>query len=174
MIPAAGQTETEIISHVSTAHHPNPCQQAPPSHVLMPAQRKRSAVSAATNLSTIKEESSSLKSSYSSNSTASSQSRSSASSQSSHESVGHMLGGDPDFEVNPFLPQFVHKMLNALSPRVLENVCMVSAHLPQLVQGRSVTLGKFECGNIKKVTSGGFGAIYTCKQGKETKVLKVH
>lgn len=167
-----GQTETEIITnHLSTAHHPNPCQQAPVSHVPIPAQRKRSAVSAAINLSTIKEESSSLKSSYSSNSTANSQSRSSASSQSSHESVGH---SNPDFEVNPFLPEFVHKMLNALSPRVLENVCMVSAHLPQLVQGRSVALGKFECGSIKKVTSGGFGAIYTCKQGKETKVLKVN
>lgn len=139
----------------------------------MPALRKRSTVSAAINLSTIKEESSSLKSSYSSNSTASSRSHSSGSSQSSHESVGHTLGGDPYLEVNPFLPEFVHKMLNALSPRVLEKMSVVSAHLPQLVQGRSVTLGKADYGNIKKVTSGGFGAIYTCKQGKETKVLKV-
>ena len=64
-------------------------------------------------------------------------------------------------------------MVNALSPSVLERVCSVSAALPQLVSGRSVRLGSNEFVVVKKVTSGGFGAIYTCRQGKETRVLKV-
>ena len=144
--------------------HPSSFHHHPPG-----AQNKRSVV----NLSTIKEESSSLKSSRSSACTTASSS--SSSSQSGHESHVSVTGGGEleGIEVNPFSPETVNMMLNALSPSVLERVCSVSAALPQLVSGRSVRLGSSELAVVKKVTSGGFGAIYTCRQGKETKVLKV-
>ena len=132
--------------------------------IVAPALRKRSAFSTIANLSTIKEESS--KSSCSSNSTASSTTSGSASGQLGQENVGHG-------EVNPFLPNVVNMMLNALHCSALDTTYTVPAALPQLVNGRCVTLGQFEFSNIRKVTSGGFGSIFTGKRGTETKVLKV-
>ena len=140
-------------------------QHAPASKgIVAPALRKRSTFSAVANLSTIKEESS--KSSCSSNSTASS-----TGSGHLHVHVGQECAGHS--EVNPFSPNVVNMMLNALHCRAMDTTCTVSAALPQLVNGRCVTLGQFEFSNIGKVTSGGFASIFTCKQGKETKVLKV-
>ena len=78
-------------------------------------------------------------------------------------------------DVNPFSPEIVNMMLNALSPNVVDTVyCTVPGVLPQLVSGRGVTLGGQEYPMLRKMTSGGFGTIYTCKQCGETKVLKVH
>lgn len=159
------QSETEVLP--SSVH--------PPDHLQHPSifQRKRSVASTAINLSTIKEESSSLKSSHSSGcSTATSSSSSSSCSQSSHESSGHHMSAC-DLDVNPFSPEIVNMMLNALSASVMDSMFCVSSALPQLVSGRTVVLGDQEFTGIKKVTSGGFGTIYTCRRGKETKVLKV-
>ena len=77
-------------------------------------------------------------------------------------------------DVNPFSPEIVNMMLNSLSSNVVDTVyCTVPGALPQL-SGRSVTLGGQEYPGLKKMTSGGFGTIYTCKHCGETKVLKVH
>ena len=66
-------------------------------------------------------------------------------------------------------------MLNSLSPNVVDSVyCTVPGVLPQLVSGRTVALADQEYPGLKKMTSGGFGTIYTCKRCKETKVLKVY
>lgn len=158
------QSETEVL----------PTSVHPPDNLQHPSifQRKRSVASTAINLSTIKEESSSLKSSHSSGCSTATSSSSSSCSQSSHESSGHHMSAC-DFDVNPFSPEIVNMMLNALSASVMDSMCCVSSALPQLVSGRTVVLGDQEFTGIKKVTSGGFGTIYTCRRGKETKVLKV-
>lgn len=159
------QSETEVLP--SSVH--------PSDHLQHPSifQRKRSVVSTAINLSTIKEESSSLKSSRSSGSTTATSSSSSSCSQSSHESSGNHMSAC-DLDVNPFSPEIVNMMLNALSASVLDSMCCVPTALAQLVSGRTVVLGDQEYTGIKKKASGGFGTIYTCRHGKETKVLKVH
>lgn len=76
-------------------------------------------------------------------------------------------------DVNPFSPEIVNMMLNALCPGSIDNVCSVPTALPQLVSGRTVVLSGHEFPNLKNITSGGFGTIYTCRHGEETKVLKV-
>ena len=139
-----------------------PFQLPPPSQQTYVTRR-----SAAINLSTINEECSSHStiSSRSSNTT--------TSSQSGHESTG----SDHDLDIiktNPFSPEIVNMMLNALSPSVMDSVHVVSSTLPQLASGHTVRLGDCQYSNVKKMTSGGFGTIYTCKQGRETKVLKVY
>ena len=65
-------------------------------------------------------------------------------------------------------------MLNALSPSVMDSVPTMLSAMPQLVNGHTVRLGGREYSSVKKMTSGGFGTIYTCKQDKQTKVLKVY
>ena len=64
-------------------------------------------------------------------------------------------------------------MLNAMTPSVADDVCSVTTALPQLASGHTVVLGKERYTVLKKVASGGFGTIYTCKHGENTKVLKV-
>ena len=64
-------------------------------------------------------------------------------------------------------------MLNAMTPAVVEGVCRVPGALPQLVSGRTVRLGQQEFTGLKKMTSGGFGTIYSCRDDGESKVLKV-
>ena len=64
-------------------------------------------------------------------------------------------------------------MLNSLRASVVDSVCSMPGGLPQLVSGHSVLLGGEEYTALKKVTARGFGTIYTCKHGEETRVLKV-
>ena len=137
-------------------------------------QRKRSCILGTMNLSTIREESSSFKSSRSSSTTTGTISSSSGSSV-SHESLGP---GFPPHEVNinPFSSEIVNMMLNAMSPSVVEEAVFplpAGSRLPQLASGRTVMLGHREFTGLKKIASGGFGTVYSCKDQGDTKVLKV-
>ena len=138
--------------------------------------RKRSCILGAMNLSTIREESSSFKSSRSSASSTTTGSSSSSSSSSSGSSVSHesLAGSPPEVNVNPFSSEIVNMMLNAMSPSVVEAVCRVPGCLPQLGNGRTAMLGHREFTGLRKITSGGFGTIYSCKDQTDSKVLKVN
>ena len=158
------QPETELIP--PQTHQQQHAAAAPTTGA---SQRKRSW---AVTLSTIKEESSSFKSSRSSTTTTSS---SSSSSSSSSGSVVHdsLAGSPPQVDINPFSSEIVNMMLNAMSPSVVDGVCRVPGRLPQLCSGRTVLLGQQEFCGVKRMTSGGFGTIYSCRDKGESKVLKV-
>ena len=157
------QPETELIP--PQTHQQQHVAAAPTTGA---SQRKRSW---AVTLSTIKEESSSFKSSRSSTTTTSS----SSSSSSSSGSVVHdsLAGSPPQVDINPFSSEIVNMMLNAMSPSVVDGVCRVPGRLPQLCSGRTVLLGQQEFCGVKRMTSGGFGTIYSCRDKGESKVLKV-
>ena len=139
-------------------------------------QRKRSCILGAMNLSTIREESSSFKSSRSSTTTGTISS--SSGSSVSHESLPGPGFPPHEVNINPFSSEIVNMMLNAMSPSVVEEVVFrlpAGSRLPQLSSGRTVMVGHREFTGLKKIASGGFGTIYSCKdQGGDTKVLKVH
>lgn len=149
------QTETELMqSNIPTAT-------GPPQH-------RRSCFSEAVNLSTIKEESSSLKSSRS-NASSTASSSSSSSSSSGHDSLTSVA----EIEINPFSSEIVNKMLNAMSPSVMDSVCTMNKALPQLITGHAVLLEDHEYSSLKFVSSGGFSTVFTCKDREQIKVLKV-
>lgn len=163
---------SRILTEAEASTHPPDCGHLPASGMLLAAQCKHRCSCAPNNLSTIKEESSSLKSSHSTTTGSTSSSSSTRSSQSGHESLGSHISS-ADMNVNPFSLEIVNMMLNAMTPSVEEGVCSVATALPQLGSSHTVLLGKEEYTALKKVASGGFGAIYTCRHGEKTKVLKV-
>ena len=131
--------------------------------------RKQSYILGAMNLSTIREESSSFKSSRSSTTTGTISS--SSGSSVSHES----LGSPPEVKINPFSSEIVNMMLNAMSPSVVEAACsrLPGSSLPHLGSGRTVTLGGKEFTGLRKIAAGGFGTVYSCKNNGDSRVLKV-